>query len=324
MKFRYLISLLVFLLLGLTAIYLLNNYPLMTPYIWKLRTQKLAAYVVVVLAIVPSTIAFQTLFRSNYLSPNVLGMDSIYTLSQTVFFFFMTQVMNQANPNVSIWTFLIQLALMLGFTYFIYRLVFPLDSSGERDDTLLIMLGLILSQLIKSLSVFMQVIMDPNDYENLFSRLNPSFQRISTNLLIIGLVITLIGTVYLFKHSKVLDVIKLGSSTAMSLGVDVQSVSKRLLFLIVILIGTSTAIIGPLTFLGFMIANITYRMTASFQHWQYFTIGILLGLCFVIGGQWLSEVVLNNHYNLSMVIDVVGAFMFFVLLLRGGRAYQTY
>lgn len=318
--FAYLLSLVVVLL---SLFYLLNNYATMTDYIWRLRVSKLTAYIVIVLAIVPSTFAFQTLFRSHYLSPNVLGMDAIFSLCQTLIFFIGSRFMNREVGTLTTSSFLINLVLMLFFSALLYIAVRPRQLSERFDESLLIMLGLILSQLIRSLTTFMQVIMDPSDYDALFSRLNPSFQRISTSLLIIGMVIVLIGLVILFKYSSVLDVIKVDHDTAASLGINIQKVTFQLIFIIVLMIGTSTAIVGPLTFLGFMIANITYQFTHISHHWQYFIIGSLLGLIMVIGGQWVNESLLNNHYNLSVIVDVAGALMFFTLLFKGGRAYQT-
>lgn len=323
MKFKHLTYLLSSAVILLALFYLLNNYASVTDYIWRLRISKLTAYVVVVLAIVPATFAFQTLFRSHYLSPNVLGMDAIFSLCQTLMFFIGSRFLNREVGPLTIQSFLINLTLMLVFSAGLYMTVRPRQLSERFDESLLIMLGLILSQLIRSLTTFMQVIMDPSDYDALFSRLNPSFQRVSTSLLFVGIIIIVVGLVILFNYSSVLDVMKVDHDTAASLGIDIRKVTYQLIFIIVLMIGTATAIVGPLTFLGFMIANITYQFTQISHHWQYYIIGSLLGLIMVIGGQWVNESLLHNHYNLSVIVDVAGALMFFTLLFKGGRAYQT-
>ena len=52
-----------------------------------LRGKKLLAFIFVGIAAAFSTISFQTVTQNHFLTPNILGMDSLYVFVQTVLFF---------------------------------------------------------------------------------------------------------------------------------------------------------------------------------------------------------------------------------------------
>lgn len=52
-----------------------------------LRGKKLLAFIFVGIAAAFSTISFQTVTQNHFLTPNILGMDSLYVSVQTVLFF---------------------------------------------------------------------------------------------------------------------------------------------------------------------------------------------------------------------------------------------
>ncbi len=54
---------------------------------WALRSKKIVAFLLVALATSSATISFQTITQNQFLTPSVLGLDSLYVLVQTVLFF---------------------------------------------------------------------------------------------------------------------------------------------------------------------------------------------------------------------------------------------
>ncbi len=59
---------------------------------------------------------------------------------------------------------------------------------------------------------------------------------------------------------KFLDPLNLGKDLAINLGINYQKISKQLMIIIAILTSISTALVGPITFLGLLVANITYEL----------------------------------------------------------------
>ena len=62
-----------------------------------------------------------------------------------------------------------------------------------------------------------------------------------------------------FKILALLDVLALGRENAINLGIDYQKTLKVLLILVAILTSVSTALVGPLTFLGLLVMNVTFE-----------------------------------------------------------------
>ena len=64
---------------------------------------------------------------------------------------------------------------------------------------------------------------------------------------------------------KYLDVISLGKEQAINLGVDYDYVEKSV-SRCAILISIATALVGPITFLGLLVANVAYQFINTYQH----------------------------------------------------------
>ena len=311
---------LLILVLGFSLLYIGLDFFQLTAYVQKARLTKLLSFLIVILLIVPPTIVFQTIVNSRYLSPSIIGMDAVYVLIQSLIYFmgyhYLSQLMNH-----SLILFLIQIGLMLSICYLSLYLA-KINWLSTVNESIWLMIGMIFGTVLRNLSTFFQVLMAPNEYLALQSRLFASFQSVSKELLGIAFIIAILSNAYLFYKRYLLDVYHLGKTTALTLGVDIQKETKRLLLLIVLMLGTATAFVGPLTFLGFMVANITYYLTPKHHHLERLTIGILFGLVMILCGQLLIERVLNLQFNLNIMIEGIGGLMFFLLLFKKERVLK--
>ena len=69
-----------------------------------------------------------------------------------------------------------------------------------------------------------------------------------------------------------LDVLHLGNHQAQNLGIAVNQFQLVLLCLISSLVGLSTALVGPITFLGFIVANMSYQFMKTYRHRELFVV----------------------------------------------------
>ena len=67
------------------------DYPL-PGFIMKLRLQKLLAYLLVAIAGSLATISFQAITENRFLTPSILGMESLYVFMQTIYLFFASKL----------------------------------------------------------------------------------------------------------------------------------------------------------------------------------------------------------------------------------------
>ncbi|EOH97158.1 iron compound ABC transporter permease [Enterococcus haemoperoxidus ATCC BAA-382] len=271
----------------------------------ELRGKKLLAFVFVGIAATFSTISFQTMTQNHFLTPNILGLDSLYVFIQTLLFFFLGG--QQLLGNETIATFLLNVLLMVSASIMLSRFLLK---KGGNDLFLLLMIGIILGTFFNSISTFLQVVMDPNEYDLLQGKLFASFGNVnSQHLLIAGILITLlVGFLWLKSHA--LDVLHLGNEQATSLGINVPRFQFVLLTVISGLIGLSTALVGPVTFLGFIVANMSYQLMGTYRHRELFLGGSLLSILLLVFGQFLVEQVFQLNTTLSIVIEFGGGVYF--------------
>ena len=272
---------------------------------WMLRGKKVAAFLLVALATGIATVSFQTLTQNQFLTPNILGLDSLYVLIQTLLFFFVGGVNMLSQEQTS--TFLISIFLMALLSLLLANVLLK---QQQNNLFILLMLGMILGTLFSSTSNFLQVIMDPNEYDLLQGRLFASFSNINTTHLGLAAGIILLGSLVLLAANRYLDVLHLGDDQATNLGIPLKKFQILILFLVSLLTGTATALVGPITFLGFIVANISYQLMPTYRHSYLFPTAVLLGIIFLVGSQFLVEQVFQLKTTVSVVTQIVGGLYF--------------
>jgi iron complex transport system permease protein len=275
------------------------------------RGTKLAAMALVAYAIAVSTVLFQTITANRILTPAIMGLDSLYLLIQTSLIFVVgTSRVSMIAPQA---VFLVQCAAMIGFSWILYRTLF----SGRLQSLHLVMLvGLVLGVLFRSLANLMQRIMAPNEFIVLQDRLFANFNTVNTDVLLISAVavagVTLLG----WRSLRTFDVLALGRDAAIGLGVDYKATVSLVLIIVSVLVSVSTALVGPVTFFGLLVASLAYQIAGSSKHVHVLPVAVLLAITTLVGGQLVLERVFAFNTALSIIIEFAGGIAFIILTLR--------
>lgn len=303
--------LLTVLLILLIALYLFYNTRENLAFALNLRVARIPTFLLVGMSTSIATIVFQTITKNNILSPSIIGLDSMYGLFQTViiFLFGSTHVLViNAQINFLVSTLLMSIGSLSLF--YIFFKVYP------GRIYLLLMTGLIFGTLMSNLTTFMQALIDPNEFESILSRTLVSFNTIDTSLVWITFLITVPIIIYLIFHSNTLDVLHLGDVYAKGLGVNVSREYFSLFIIVSILTAVSTALVGPVTFLGFLGANLSYRLFLTYKHTAIFFGGTLITTILLIGSQFVVEHLLPVRTSVGVIIELVGGIYFLYLIVR--------
>jgi len=271
-----------------------------------LRGKKILGFIIVGVAISFSTITFQTVTHSHFLTPNILGIDALYLLIQTILFYSFGQVMYQLYPY-KLLVFAVNVLIMVIMSTSLIS--FLLKKNGH-NLFLLLMIGMILGSFLTSLSTFFQVLMDPNEFDKLQGALFASFSKVEVDLLAVSGLLLILGVSYLFRMSAHLDVLHLGQDHGINLGINVPVFQKKLLIVVSVLVAISTALVGPVTFLGFIVSNVTYSFMKEYQHKYLFIGSSLISLILLVGGQFMVEHVFHWNTTISVMIEFVGGIYF--------------
>lgn len=285
-------------------------------YVLPRRSKKILAIVLTGAAIAFSTLVFQTITNNRILTPSIMGLDSLYVLIQTVIVFaFGSTKLSMMDKNVH---FLMSVGLMMLFSAVLFKLLFK----RERNNLyFLLLVGIICGVLFGSISSFMQVLIDPNEFLSLQNQLFSSFNNVNTEVLLLALGVLVVCSVYFLRFLKFLDVLSLGKDHAVNLGVDYDAVVKRLLVVVAVLVSVSTALVGPITFLGLLVANVAYEYLRTYRQRILISGAILISIVALLGGQLLVERVFVFETTLSVIINLAGGVYFIYLLLRENKSW---
>ncbi|WP_297134684.1 iron chelate uptake ABC transporter family permease subunit [Terrisporobacter sp.] len=278
------------------------------------RIPKLIAIALTGACIGFSTIVFQTITDNRILTPSVMGIDSLYVSIQTVLIF----VFGSTSIFVSDrrLNFLICIVFMVIGSLGLYKLVFKKENSNIM---FLLLVGMICGTFFKSLSSFMQMVIDPNEYLVLQNKLFASFNNVNVEILVLSVIILLLIIPFVCDDIKYFDVMSLGKDHAINLGVDYDKLMKKSLIIISILIAVSTALVGPVTFLGILVANIAREMIKTYKHSYIITVSILVSIFTLVFGQLMIERILKLSTPVSVIINMIGGVYFMYLLYKESR-----
>lgn len=281
------------------------------------RGKKVLAIVITGGVIAFSTMVFQTITNNRILTPSIIGLDSLYMLIQTFLIFVLGSThLTVMNKNVN---FLISIGLMVLFAGLLYRFLFKKE--GDQNIYFLLLVGIIFGTFFGSLSSFMEVLIDPNEFLIVQDRMFASFNNVNTDLLMIAIILVIITTIYFYKFTKYLDVLSLGREQAVNLGVDYDYVVKRLLIVVAIFISIATALVGTITFLGLLVANVAHEFMKTYQHKYLIISSVLISIIALVGGQLIVERVFTFSTTLSVIINFIGGVYFIYLLLKENKSW---
>ena len=308
-KVLYILLLLVIVCSVLFLVYGLN--PNSYQYALSRRIPKLIAIAMTGSGVAVSSVIFQTVTNNRILTPSVLGLDSLYNLFQTLIVFSLGSL-NVALMGSNL-NFLIAGGLMIIFSLLLFKMMF------RRENTnlfFLLMIGMIFGTLFSSLSSFMQMVMDPNEFLIVQNKMFASFNNVKSSLLGISTITMGLTLFWVLKDAKKLDVIALGKEQAINLGIDYDRMVRKMLVAVAILVSVSTALVGPITFLGILVTNLAYQMIKDYRHSIVIPTSILLSLLALIGGQFLVERVFQFNTTIGVIINFVGGLYFIYILLK--------
>lgn len=316
MAYRSKLGLLAVFAVLVTIIFLFIDIGSNWEYVLNRRIKKILAIILTGAAIAFSTVVFQTITNNRILTPSMIGLDSLYILIQTfVVFMFGASTLTLMDKNIH---FMLSVGGMILFAGVLYKILFKRE--GSQHIYYLLLVGFIFGTLFSNLSSFMEMLIDPNEFLVVQDRMFASFNNVNTDLLLISFLVVFATAAYFMRYAKFLDVLSLGRDHAVNLGIPYDRVVKRLLIVVAVLISISTALVGPITFLGLLVVNVVYQFLQTYRHTYLITGSILVSVIALVGGQLIVERVFSFSTTLSVIINFIGGVYFIYLLLKGNKS----
>lgn len=259
------------------------------------------------------SLAFQTITENRVLTPSMLGVDSVFLATQSVLVFFASNISLMgklfANPY---YNFLITTGIMLLISVLMYSIMLR---KNKNNIAFLLLFGLILSSIVQSLTNYIEVLLDPQQFQQLKAVTTVSITNMNERIIYIAVPAMLFLTWLFVKRSREFDVMQLGESNAKSLGVPYTSRVNQTLILIALAMAVTTALIGPVTFLGLLGVNIARELFKTYRHSILFFGSILVSILCLVLGQGIVEL-LRYATPVTVLIDLVGGIYLILLILK--------
>ncbi len=280
-------------------------------YAMQIRAPKLIAIIFAAFCIGSATIVFQSTINNRIVTPCLLGMNSLYILIHTsIAFIFGTSHVFSADRNIA---FVIDLLLMSVMSTFLYSYLFK---KTNYNILFVLLCGTVMATLFQSISDTMLRVLDPNEYDVLLESLVAGFDEVNAEILMLSMLLIVAVGLFFRKEILLLDVITLGKEQAINLGVDYDKTVRRLLIGVTFYITIATALVGPISFLGLIIANLAREFLNSYRTLYLMLASFLLGVIVLLFGQILIEHVFEFGTVISVFINVLGGVYFLYLVLR--------
>lgn len=294
-----------------------NPMPLGSEGFWLIAQRR--AFAVVVMAIVAvaqacATVTFQTVTNNRIITPSIMGFEALYMVIQTatVYFFGVSGLLNFTGMP----QFVTQVVLMVGFSILLYSWLL----TGKRANMqVMLLVGIILGSCMASVSTFMRRLLSPSEFDLLAAKMFGSVSNANADIVLPAATLVAICAAVLFARSRVLNVLSLGADVSANLGVDHRRNSIFFLVLVSILVATSTALVGPMTFLGFLVATLAYQFTSTYDHKRIIPVAALIAYTVLTSAYFLMTHVFYAQGVVSIVIELVGGSVFLLVLMKKGR-----
>ncbi len=317
---RYWILLVTLIALGALASYGLlvynNPVPIDSPSFMPVVRRRMVALVAMILAAICqslSTVAFQSITSNRVITPSLLGYESLYSAihTGTMFFFGASTFISFKGTGA----FLFQVALMVLMSLILYGWLL----SGKYGDLqLMLLVGVIIGTGLKSLSSFMRRLLAPSEFDILQARMFGSVNNADPGYFAIAIPIVILIALLIIAYSKKLNVISLGKEVCTSVGVNHQFSVIYTLVLVAVLMSISTALVGPLTFYGFLVATLSYQAAPTYDHRYVFPMALAIGFLIITLAYFFMYHVFNAQGVVSVIIEIFGGLTFLIVVLRKG------
>ncbi|UWQ35301.1 iron chelate uptake ABC transporter family permease subunit (plasmid) [Leisingera sp. M527] len=281
-------------------------------YILELRLVKLAGLLSVGAAVGVATVLLQTISRNRILTPAFMGFDALFLLLQTGLVAGLGIAGSSQIPALA--GFLLDAAVMMGVALVLFTSVLH---RTRHDIQLMVLTGVVLGLMFRTITVFLQRLMDPSEFSVVQARMFAQFGSFDREAMVMALGLMMLAFWWVWRNHAVLDVAALGRDTARSLGVGHDRLQLKVLCIIAALVSVSTALAGPVAFLGLLVTSLAHSLMRTHRHALLLPAAALISTLILVAGQTVFERILMLQSTLAVVIEFCGGLLFMFLLAKG-------
>ncbi|MED7789131.1 iron ABC transporter permease [Francisella sp. 19X1-34] len=287
-----------------------KNNTLVEQVVLQLRLPRLVASAVVGAGLAVSGVMMQGLFRNPLADPALLGMTSGASLFAIIFLL--------ATENIIQTSFIATWGM--GISAFVGSLVITFITyllsvtKGRSNLGILVLAGVAINALCGALIGVMTYLSDDGILRNITFWQMGSFANITLGQVVFLLVSVFVAILFMRNISKYLNAMISGEEYARMLGINIQQYKFKSIVIIALLVGASTAVAGPIAFIGLVVPHIM-RFLIGNEHKYLMFFSAIFGALLLTVADILSRMILSPaELPIGLMTALIGA-PYFVYLL---------
>ncbi|WP_098060115.1 FecCD family ABC transporter permease [Sporosarcina koreensis] len=281
--------------------------------IFEYRLPRIVMALVVGFGLAIAGAAVQGLTKNGLADPGIIGITAGAGAGIMVYIFFF-----QSSVDAESWTSLFIRPLFgwaggLLSSFLILTLAWR---NGRLDIQRFILMGIAISAGFGSISMFLSLKMDPDDFQKAAFWLNGSLYQANWPYILSVVPWLLLLVPVIIWKGYTLDILQLGNQASLGLGVHVNRENLLLLLASVGIVSACVSISGNVAFVGLIAPHIARQLTRS-TYRAILPLSGLIGMLLVLIADHLGHTIASREIPLEVVIAIIGVPYFIVLLIRG-------
>lgn len=279
--------------------------------VMNLRLPRILLSLLVGFGLAYSGVVYQGVFRNPMAEPYLLGVSSGAALGATIASVIPFSINILGFSFVSVSAFLGALLIL--------NLIFMLTNRKEYMSVhVLLLAGLAVNSLVSSI-ISMIMMFNPDRLEDVYFWTMGSFRTANYTKIVFVLIVVIITVILTYPSYKQLDIMLLGDEQAMSLGVNVAKVKKRLLMLTSFMTAVVVASCGIIGFVGLIIPHLV-RIVVGPSHRKLLLLSGIFGSGFLLMSDTIARSILETkEISVGIITSFLGVPFFIWMLLRNKK-----
>ncbi|MCU0361674.1 MAG: iron ABC transporter permease [Bacteroidia bacterium] len=278
---------------------------------WEIRLPKTLTAILAGFALPTAGLLLQVLFRNPLAGPYALGISSGASL--------MVAVSLLATQSIGLGLFFgksVLIASALSGSFAVTLLLLAI-SSRVRSNVVVLLIGLMISQICGALLGTLEYYAEPGNLKNFVLWGMGSFSGTNYKDLFILLLFILMSFVMLLFSIKPLNALLLGDEYARSLGFNISRTRFFLILISSLLTGICTAFCGPVAFVGISVPILSRILfQTSRQEWHLLS-GVLMGSSLLLFADALSHnLIPDSSLPVNIITTLLGAPVVLYLMFK--------
>lgn len=257
-----------------------------------------------------SGLVMQAVLQNPLADPSLMGVSSGAALGAVVAIMGVIPWLQLEGT----WT-TVSLAAFVG-ALFISGIIYQLGRLAAGDITTLLLASMAINALCGAMMTFLQLIAPPQTLKNVTLWLMGHISTPEPMLLAVLLCSTGGYVVYLARQSQRLNALLLGETVCVTLGLQIKSYQRQLLFAMTCMMALAVSITGIIGFIGLLVPHAA-RLWVGAHHQRLIPITTLLGACLMMAADLVARLLIAPaQLPIGIVTAWLGVPCFIMLLLQ--------